>query len=154
MKKNCLDDAIKLAVETHFGQTDKGGEIYVLHPLRVMMNMVTEDEKIVAVLHDVVEDSACTLDKLENKGFSTIIIDAVDALTRRSDENYSNFINRVNLNPLARKVKIEDIRDNLDVTRLSSISAKDAERIQKYHQALKQLVDSNSQSNLSNPQKD
>ena len=140
MKENDLDEAIKLAVETHFGQTDKGGEVYILHPLRVMMSVNTEEEKIVAVLHDVVEDSACTLSELESKGFSREVVDAVDALTRRSDEDYQCFIERVSLNPLARKVKIQDIRDNLDVTRLSSISSKDTARIQKYHQALKVLT--------------
>jgi len=134
-----LDSAIVLASQTHMGQKDKGGSVYILHPLRVMMQMENEDEKIVAVLHDVVEDSSLTFDDLKNQGFSNDIIDALKCLTKEKGEAYEDFIERVSQNRLATKVKIADIKDNIDVTRLKTINEKDLERIQKYHNALMRL---------------
>jgi len=134
-----LDMAIALASQTHMGQKDKGGSVYILHPLRVMMQMENEDEKIVAVLHDVVEDSSLTFDDLKNQGFSDDIINALKCLTKEKGEDYEAFIERVSQNRLATKVKIEDIKDNIDVTRLKTINEKDLERIQKYHNALMRL---------------
>lgn len=139
MKKNYLDEAIKLATQAHYGQVDKAGAVYILHPLRLMMRMNSDEERITAVLHDAVEDTSVTLNVLEALGFSNNVINAIDSLTRRDGEDYSSFIDRVNLSPLARKVKIEDIRDNLDVTRLPSLTSKDTDRIRKYHEALKKL---------------
>jgi len=124
-----LDMAIALASQAHLGQKDKGGSVYILHPLRVMMQMEYEDAKIVAVLHDVVEDSAFTFDDLKNEGFSDDILDALRCLTKKQGETYENFIERVLTNRLATDVKIADIKDNMDVTRLKTMIEKDLERI-------------------------
>ena len=134
-----LDSAITLASQAHIGQKDKGGSVYILHPLRVMMQMEKEDAKIVAVLHDVVEDSPLTFDDLKNEGFSDNIIDALKCLTKEQGETYEKFIERVLTNKLATEVKIMDIKDNMDVTRLKTMNDKDLERIKKYHHALMRL---------------
>src|SRR5215217_9307971 len=112
-----IEDAIKLALEKHHGQTDKAGEPYILHPLRVMAQMQTEVEQIVAVLHDVVEDSDVTLDDLRRMGYSEEIVTAIDHLSRRDGESYDNFIQRIKPNPLALRVKLGDLRDNMDLRR-------------------------------------
>ncbi len=134
-----LDSAIALASEAHRGQFDKAGQPYILHPLRLMFCFVRESDRIVAVLHDVIEDSPFTIDELKKRGFSKEILDAVDCLTRRDNEDYKDFILRISLNALARKVKIADLKDNLDLTRLDRISHTDLIRIEKYHDALKLL---------------
>jgi len=135
-----LEHAIEIAVEAHKGQIDKGGSPYILHPLRVMMSVDGESEKIVAVLHDVVEDSDWTVDALLAEGFSVEVIEALKTVTKESeDEDYDLFIQRAMQNPIARKVKIADLRDNLDVTRISEITDTDVKRINKYKKALKLL---------------
>ena len=135
-----LEHAIEIAVEAHKGQTDKGGSPYILHPLRVMMSVDGESEKIVAVLHDVVEDSDWTVDALLAEGFSVEVIEALKTVTKESeDEDYDLFIQRAMQNPIGRKVKIADLRDNLDVTRISEITDTDVKRINKYKRALKFL---------------
>ena len=134
-----LEVAIALACQAHRGQVDKAGEPYVLHPLRIMLRLRTQRERVIAVLHDVVEDSELTLDDLRARGFSQDVIAAVDCLTHRPDESYDAFIERVCVNELARRVKIEDIRDNLDVTRLRVITDRDRLRFEKYHRALHTL---------------
>ena len=136
-----LERAIGIAVEAHKGQLDKGGNPYILHPLRVMMSVDLELEKIVAVLHDVVEDSNWTFEALLAEGFSTEVIEALKSVTKNSDnEDYYSFIQRAIQNPIGRKVKIADLRDNLDVTRISDITDKDVKRINKYKKALKILT--------------
>ena len=121
-----LERAIEIAVEAHKGQIDKGGSPYILHPLRVMGNVDGESEKIVAVLHDVVEDSNWTFEALLAEGFSIEVIEALKSVTKNSDnEDYDSFIQRAIGNPIGRKVKIADIRDNLDVTRIPDIGEKD-----------------------------
>ena len=135
-----LERAIGIAVEAHKGQLDKGGNPYILHPLRVMMSVDLELEKIVAVLHDVVEDSNWTFEALLAEGFSNEVIEALKSVTKKSDnEDYDSFIQRAIRNPIGRKVKIADLRDNLDVTRISDITDKDVKRINKYKKALKLL---------------
>jgi len=129
---NELEKAILIASETHAGQRDKAGEAYILHPLRLMLKFTNNEERIVAVLHDVVEDGNITLKDLKKSGFSDSILNAIECLTKRDNEPYSEFIQRVISNKLATKVKIEDIKDNMDLTRLSSIYEKDLERISKY----------------------
>ena len=109
-----IEDAILIAVKAHFGQVDKQGVPYILHPLRVMFAMTTDMERIVAVLHDVVEDTPLTLGFLQDCGFSPEVLGAVDALTRRDGEVYTDFTLRAKANPLARRVKIADINDNLN----------------------------------------
>ena len=135
-----LERAIEIAVEAHKGQIDKGGSPYILHPLRVMMSVHGESEKIVGLLHDVVEDSDWTFEDLLAEGFSIELIEALKSVTKNSDnEDYDSFIQRALGNPIGRKVKIADLRDNLDVTRISDITDKDVKRINKYKKALKLL---------------
>lgn len=136
-----LNQAIIIATKAHADQVDKAGQPYILHPLRLMFKFQTELEMTVAVLHDVVEDSDITPDDLRNLGFSNTVLDAIDCLTKRDNEDYDHFILRVSKNNLAKKIKIEDIKDNLDITRLNKITEKDLARVAKYHRALSVLTD-------------
>ncbi|MGA2229969.1 MAG: HD domain-containing protein [Tepidisphaeraceae bacterium] len=135
-----LEDAIALAVEAHRGQRDKNGQPYILHPLRVMFFCETVNERIVAVLHDVVEDTGRTFDDLRKLGFSEEIIAALDCVTKREGENYEQFVERAAGNPIAKQVKLADLRDNMDVRRLPGISERDMERLAKYLKAWKRLT--------------
>ena len=137
-----LECAIRIAVQAHAGQKDKGGNPYILHPLRLMFRMHTDTERMVAVLHDVLEDSNWTLDRLRAEGFPDEIVIAVDHLTRRRDEPYEKFIERVNVNALARTVKIADLRDNMNVSRIPVLTDRDIARIRKYQKALAVLLGS------------
>jgi len=135
-----IDKALEIAVQAHIGQVDKAGKAYILHPLRLMNQFIDEDLMIISILHDVVEDSDFTLKDLVDTEFSPIIIDAVDCLTKRENEEYANFIERVLTNPLAIKVKIADIKDNLNISRLCQpLSEKDIDRLKKYQIALLRL---------------
>ena len=135
-----LDDAIALAVEAHRGVLDKSGQPYILHPLRVMFRCHGETERIVAVLHDVVEDTGRTFDDLRKLGFSEGVIAALDCVTKREGENYELFVDRAAANPVARAVKIADIEDNMDVRRLPTVGQKDWERLTKYLAAWRRLT--------------
>ena len=134
-----LEDAIALAVEAHRGQRDKAGQTYILHPLRVMMRLETETERMVAVLHDVVEDSPWTLERLRGLGYPEEVLGALDCLTKREGETYEAFIERLLPHPLARRVKRADLEDNMDVRRLPAVTAKDAERLARYRAAWARL---------------
>lgn len=137
-----LDEAIKLATDAHAGQVDKSGERYILHPLRVMLAMKTDNERIVAVLHDVVEDTPVTCDELYwMHGFAPEIVLAVAALTRGKNEDYFDFIRRLAPNPIARAVKIADLRDNLDPSRGLPNDPNAVMRRQKYNRALGMLLE-------------
>lgn len=133
-----LSEAITFAATFHAGQVDKAGEPYILHPLRVMLSCKSEDERIAAVLHDVVEDCDVGLDRI-GWCFGNIIADAVDCLTRRKGEDYTAFIGRCGANPIARVVKMADLRDNMDLSRMPEVTAKDMERYNKYGVALMRL---------------
>lgn len=135
-----LEKAISIAAQAHEGQRDKAGAPYILHPLRVMMNMTTEQARIVAVLHDVIEDTDWTIEGLRQEGFGAEILAAVDCLTRRDGEEYQAFIKRVQQNPLAVTVKIADLEDNLDSSRMKEVTAADEKRLEKYRNALQVLV--------------
>ena len=135
-----LERAIEIARQAHAGQVDKGGADYIGHPLRVMEMGKTEEEKIIGVLHDVIEDSDWTFEMLEEEGFSPKIIDALKCLTKLSeDEDYDHFIARVKSNRLAIKVKLCDLVDNLDSSRLENITDSDVNRFMKYMRAYKFL---------------
>ncbi|MGO9138350.1 MAG: HD domain-containing protein [Syntrophales bacterium] len=135
-----FERAIVIAAEAHEGMVDKAGTPYILHPLSVMMRMHTIQEMIAAVLHDVVEDSdQWTLQRLKDEGFDQYIIDAVDALTKREEETYEEFIERVSDNAIAVKVKLADLEDNMDITRLHNLTDKDKQRIEQYHKAWMKL---------------
>ena len=136
-----LDRAIEIATQAHKGQFDKSGKEYIGHPLRVMEMGMTEQEKIVGVLHDVVEDTDWTFEALEAEGFSPEIISALRCVTKTSEnENYDDFIERVKKNPLAVAVKINDLSDNMDIRRLPYLSDKDVKRLKKYLRAYKKLI--------------
>jgi GTP pyrophosphokinase len=135
---NNLERAIALAVDAHAGQTDKAGKTYIRHPLRIMQQMETPQERVVAVLHDVVEDTEYTPAMIEEE-FGEEIRDAIVRLTKEDGESYFEFVERASANDLAQKVKIADIEDNMDLTRLSEVSEKTVERQMTYHRALQQL---------------
>lgn len=134
-----LESAIKLAIDAHQGQRDKAGQPYILHPLRVMMQCETEALRIVAVLHDVIEDSSITPAILRNMGFSDTVIEALACLTKQKGEDYFAFIDRAMSNPLARRVKELDLIDNMDASRLAELTDADAARMRKYIAALSKL---------------
>jgi (p)ppGpp synthase/HD superfamily hydrolase len=136
-----LERAIVIAAEAHTGQVDKAGAPYILHPLRVMLRVRTNAERIAAVLHDVVEDTPWTLDALAAEGFAPAVLSAVDALTRRDRESYEAFVSRAGADPVARVVKLADLADNMDLARLPAPSARDAERLERYRRAVVQLTD-------------
>ncbi len=136
-----LAKAIRIAAAVHENQLDRAGEPYVLHPLRVMMRVQGEDEKVVAALHDVIESSDWTLDMLRAEGFPERVVAAVDALSRRCDdkgkrEKYDTFVARACENPLARRIKEADLLDNMDVSRLPELGPADLKRLAKHHRAL------------------
>jgi len=137
---NLLKKAIELARTYHKGQKDKAGKPYILHPLRLMQSVESVDEKIVAVLHDIVEDTPISLEDLRLKGFSGHIINAIEALTKKQDEDYNTFIERISHNQLAVKVKLVDLEDNMNLSRLPEITNKDKERLQKYQKAKRFLL--------------
>lgn len=114
-----ISKALKIAYTAHQNQVDKGGIPYVQHPIRVALSCMTDDEKIVALLHDVIEDTNVTVEELRQAGFSTTIINAIIALTRIDGEDYMQFIKRLSLNDLATSVKIQDLKDNMDIRRLN-----------------------------------
>lgn len=132
-----LERAIQIALHAHAGQKDKAGSDYILHPLRVMLRGVSPEEKIVGVLHDVIEDSDITALDLLNEGFSSEIVDAILALSHRPDEDYISFIYRVLENSLAKRVKLYDLLDNTDILRLNKLDDKDLVRLNKYIEAIK-----------------
>lgn len=134
-----LNQAIKIATKAHKKQIDKYGAPYLGHVFRVMNAGKTIDEKIVGVLHDVVEDYPdFPLEYLREKGFPNHILEAVDCLTKRQEEeqNYDAFIARIEKNPLAIAVKLNDLRDNMDLTRCTTLlEEKDLKRLNKYLKA-------------------
>lgn len=137
--QDLLNKAIEMAKIAHKGQVDKGDSPYIEHPFRVMNQMDTEEEKIVGVLHDAVEDSNLTLEDLSLVGFSDLIIEAVDAITKREGEDIQHYLSRVMDNPIALKVKIADMTDNMDLTRIPNITEKDRERLRNYQKNIIQL---------------
>lgn len=135
-----LDRAIQIATSAHAGQMDRGGMPYITHPLRLMMKQSTLENMIVAVLHDVVEDSDWTLDDLRNEGFPEPIIAAIDALTHRENEPYDANLQRIHQNAMAIAVKKSDLEDNINALRLATLHEKDFQRLQKYHKAYRFLT--------------
>ena len=132
-----LEDAIIYATNAHRGQRDKAGQPYITHPLRVMNNLGLDaslDEQMAALLHDVVEDCGVTLDDLRAAGFPPVVIKAVDHLTKNEEgeRDYQKAIERAALNPIARRVKIADLTDNMNLARIAAPTEKDHERAAKY----------------------
>ena len=138
---NLIDTALAIALRAHTGVVDKAGQPYILHPIRLMLKMNLDEEKATALLHDVIEDSNITADDLLAEGIPETVITAVLALTRQEGETYKAFVLRAKQNPIARKVKIADIEDNLNVLRIKQLTEKDLSRIAKYHKAWQSLQD-------------
>ena len=140
--KIILDRAKAIAISAHEGQVDKAGKPYIEHPMRVMNMGKTVEEKIAGVLHDVVEDSDWTFEMLEKEGIPKDVMNALRCVTKLSeDEDYYHFIERVKTNPLAVKVKLNDLKDNMDITRLGEVAEKDLGRLNKYIRAYRQLTE-------------
>ena len=150
-----LQRAIEIAVSAHKGQLDKGGQPYVLHPLRVMLRLQSDDERIVGVLHDVVEDcDGWSFERLTAEGFSSSIIDALRAVTKTPGEEaafadaadaerkyaaYETFVLRAARNPIGLRVKLADLADNCDLTRIPNPTERDHERLERYRRAIARL---------------
>ena len=132
--------ALELAVEKHKNQTDKAGNPYILHPLHVMENVNSKEGKIVAILHDIIEDTDITEDYLLKIGLSKRIVDAVVALTRSEDIDYQEYIKTLSSNPLAKEVKLADLEHNMDLKRFPTLEEKDLERNRKYQIAYHYLI--------------
>ncbi len=133
-----IDRALEIAVTAHSGAVDRSGKPYFLHPLRIMLKMPDDRSRIVAILHDVVEDNPeWTFERLSREGFPDEIIEALDCLTWRkaSGESYEDYVRRAASNKLARNVKTADLEDNMDIRRLNRITDKDLTRISRYHRA-------------------
>ena len=140
--KIILDRAKEIARAAHEGQVDKAGKPYIEHPMRVMNMGKSMEEKIAGILHDVVEDSEWTFEMLEKEGIPKDVMDALRCVTKLSeDEDYDHFIARVKTNPLAVKVKLNDLKDNMDITRLEEVTEKDLARLNKYIRAYRQLTE-------------
>ncbi|BBC24997.1 HD domain-containing protein [Pseudanabaena sp. ABRG5-3] len=132
--------AIAIATKAHEGQFDKAGKPYISHPLTVMAQMNTLESKIVAILHDAIEDSALTITDLVQQGFPDFIVKAIAAITKLKGEPYEDYILRVKSNAIARQVKIADLTHNMDISRIPNPTEKDFQRLEKYQKVLRQLI--------------
>lgn len=134
--------AMKLAYEAHLGQVDKAGVPYIFHPIHLAEQMKDEDTTVVALLHDVVEDTKYTLKDLKDMGFTEKQVEAVSFMTHDKSEPYLNYVKRVKTNPTAKTVKIEDLKHNSDITRVKNPTSKDYDRLEKkYKPAMKILME-------------
>ena len=138
---NLTKKALRIAFDAHKNQVDKTGLPYVFHPFHLAEQMDTEDEVIVALLHDVVEDTDITLDDLRSHGFSETVMRALSLLTHDNNSDYMDYIAKISKNTLATKVKIADLRHNSDVTRLDVIDEAAVSRLEKYRVAISFLTD-------------
>ena len=136
-----LDKAALICVTKHAGQCDKAGSAYFQHPVRVAMRCRTDEEKIVALLHDTIEDTDVTPEYLLAEGFPQTIVDGILSVTKRDGESYEDFVARAKRNPLGRVVKLHDLEDNLDIFRLTVLDADMAARYNKYLAAHRFLLD-------------
>ncbi|SRR5260221_10108028 len=127
-----LERAIQIALTAHAGQTSRDASPYILHPLRLMAEMDSDDERIVALLHDVIEDSSLTPEDLQKEGFASEVVEAVRLLTHEESVPNEEYVRRIKPNALARKVKLADLRDNADLRRMSGNQEKDSARLKKY----------------------
>ncbi len=135
-----VERAVILATQAHEGQVDKAGAPYILHPLRVLARMTTTEEQTTAVLHDVLEDTPLTLEALASEGIPPVVLEALEHLTKREGEAYMDFIRRCAENPIARRVKLADLEDNMDLGRIAQPTEKDKARVEKYRQAKEYLL--------------
>ncbi len=127
-----LERAIEIAASAHAGQVDKAGEPYILHPVRVMLRVSSQQERIAAILHDVVEDTHISFQTLVSEGFSSEIISAIDSLTKRPGESRIQAAERAASNPIARRVKLADNAENMDLSRIQQPTERDYARLEEY----------------------
>ena len=132
--------AMIIAYNAHHGQVDKSGVPYIFHPIHVAEQMETEEECIVALLHDTVEDTNITFEVLE-KEFSATVIEALKLLTHDESIDYFDYVRKLKSNPIAKKVKLADIYHNSDITRMENPTEKDWKRKEKYHKAILILLE-------------
>ncbi len=135
-----VERALQIAIDAHRNQKDRYGQPYILHVMRVMLRGKNDNEKIVGLLHDVVEDTPLTFEDLRQEGFAEHIIEAVQCLTRPETESYEAFIQRIKANRLAIHVKLNDLEDNMDMRRVPQVTENDIPRINKYLKAYHELV--------------
>ena len=135
------DKALQIAVRAHKGQKDKAGHDYILHPIRVSERCDDPRAKIVALLHDTIEDTDVTAVYLREEGFTEEIVEAVLAVTRREGEEYDDYVRRAAQNELGRMVKRADLEDNMDIRRLPELTDRDVERLRKYLRAWQYIVE-------------
>lgn len=133
------EKAMLIAEKVHKGQVDKAGKPYIWHPVRVERRCTRQEDRLVALLHDTIEDGDIASEYLLLVGFSQEVVDAVLSVSRKRGEDYFEFIQRCKANPIGRRVKICDLEDNMDITRLNDLTEKDIERLKKYHKAYKIL---------------
>lgn len=135
------DCALRIAIRAHEGQMDKSGREYVMHPIRVAERCKDSRAKIVALLHDTIEDTNITADYLRSEGFPEEIVGAVLSVTKQEGESYEDFVYRATENPIGKEVKIADLEDNMDIRRLKEITDEDVARLRKYLRSWKYLKD-------------
>ena len=135
-EQSIVDLALPIARKAHEGQLDKAGVDYIEHPIYVASQVDTEEEKAVALLHDVIEDSPVSAEELLQAGLPETVVTAVQVLTKKKEQDYQTYLETVKKNPLARVVKLADLKHNSDLSRLSSITEKDRERLKKYKKAI------------------
>ena len=135
------DKALQIAIRAHKGQKDKAGHDYILHPIRVSERCDDPRAKIVALLHDTIEDTDVTADYLREEGFTEEIVEAVLAVTRSEGEEYDDYVRRAAQNELGRMVKRADLEDNMDIRRLPELTDRDVERLRKYLRAWQYIVE-------------
>lgn len=129
-----LERAIEIAAAAHAGQVDKAGQPYILHPIRVMLRVSSDHERMAAVLHDVVEDTRVTLEQLVREGFPPEVVSAVQALTKNPGESRLQAAARAAVDPIARVVKLADNAENMDLGRIANPTEKDFARLKEYEQ--------------------
>ena len=135
-EQSMVDLALSIARQAHEGQLDKAEVDYIEHPIYVASQVDTEEEKAVALLHDVIEDSPVSAEELLQAGLPETVVTAVQVLTKKKEQDYQTYLETVKKNPLARVVKLADLKHNSDLSRLSSITEKDRERLKKYKKAI------------------
>ena len=128
--------ALSLCFDAHKGQVDKSGLPYVFHPFHLAMEMTDELSTVVALLHDVIEDSDYTLQDLENMGFPPAVLEAISLMTHQEGVPYMEYVANIKTNPLARVVKMADLRHNSNIARVDNPTEKDYARVEKYRQAM------------------
>jgi (p)ppGpp synthase/HD superfamily hydrolase len=136
-----LQRALEITIEAHKHQTQKDGTPYALHPIRLSLSLESEEQKIVALLHDVVEDTDWTFEDLEREGFSGNVMAALRLLTHTDGSPYDAYVERLASDRLAKAVKKADLTDNMDLKRIPEPTEKDFTRLQKYHRAWRRLLD-------------